>query len=147
MTKCKVNTAGEYIYTDFEVDEDIIINYPRGSFSKDMSLTAFAAIIHEVKSRELKEWYIIENYHRDIKAPDSLESLSEYYKLIKTLGCKRVILIADLPTLKRLTIIHALSKSEIEFNFMPNLDSALSWISYLRICGDKKHPYFSYNSY
>ena len=146
MTTCKARAALEYFYTDFEVDADIVINEPRSTFSKDMAETVFNTLINEIKTRNLQKWYLIENLHWEGEGPNSFESLRTYYETIKTLGCRRVILIADLPLQERLSVSHALSQSEISFNFMPDLNSAYAWISYLRISDSETPSYFSYSS-
>ena len=138
--------ASESLYADFEVNADIVINSPRGSFTKEKLSSALNAILDEVKCKNLRDWFFVEDLKGDCEGPGSA-LLENFYKTLKTLECKRVILIADVPALQRLVVINALSSSGMEFNFMPNMESALSWIRYLKICEGNPSSYFSYTSY
>ncbi len=121
-------------YNEFQIIDDIVINHPQNKFTRSREIDGFTAVIESVLSRELKSWYLIEIFDENLRGPENrpTEVTANYYKMLKYLGCQRIVLVSGLPVINRLSVINIIEESNIHLNFMPDEESALGWILYLK---------------
>ncbi len=122
------------IYREFQLLDDILINSPSGIFTSEMRCAAFQALIEQIKESDIRKWYLIENFKWDFRGPEESTHLSvNYLKLLKELGCQRVIFVSKLQIPERFVVSKIFRKAGLTFDFMPHMESAISWIQYIKM--------------
>ena len=126
-------------YDEFQILDDILIIHPQADYTESRELDGFLAIIDSVLSRKLESWYLIEILDEDIRGPVDrpAEIPINYYRMLKYLGCQRVILVSKLSVLHRLWVKSVIQKSKIPMSCMPDRESALDWTLYLKNYRDR----------
>ncbi len=122
-----------YKYANFEIVDDIVINRPRGQYSRAQEADAFSTVIDAILANQLDSWFLIEHFEGSYSGPRRpTKYVVDYYNILKCLGCRQIVLISSLPPHTRLSLEQIIEESNLAVNYMPDEKSAIDFVLYLK---------------
>lgn len=128
--------------------DNILINTRAGCHTIRQRDFSFKEILNTALQFEGNEWYLIEYFLESFQtSEESLELESDFFEILRKSGCQRIVYILETSLIERLRIHDFFNRAPIICDAMPNIESAFSWIQYLRIRNEPPITYSPHSTY
>ena len=128
--------------------DNILVNTRAGCNTIGQRNFYFKEILNTALQFEGEEWYLIEYFTESFQtSEESLELGSDYFEILRKCGCQRIVYILETSLIERLQIHDFFNRAPIKCDAMANIESAFSWIQYLRIRNEPPITYSPHSTY